>query len=93
MKDTTSTTTTAYVGKHADNTEVGSILANVRDAIAKSLTVLRLPEDYRGKHRVKCDSCQDTGLVDWAPFQHRDSEEDQQPCPDCVATRPKVPAS
>ena len=40
--------------------------------------------------RPRCDSCRDTGLVDWAPFQHRDSEDDQQPCPDGCAVPPNM---
>ena len=34
---------------------------------------------------LPCSTCAGTGLVDWAPGQHRDSEDEQQPCPDCPA--------
>lgn len=30
-----------------------------------------------------CSTCGGTRLVDWEPGAHRDSEENQQPCPDC----------
>lgn len=30
-----------------------------------------------------CSTCGGTGLIDWCPGQNRDSEEEQQPCPDC----------
>ena len=34
---------------------------------------------------LNCSTCGGTGLVDWEPGAHRDSEDDQQPCPDCPA--------
>ena len=36
-----------------------------------------------GRTEPKCSTCGGTGLVDWEPFANRDSEEPQQPCPDC----------
>lgn len=51
------------------------------------------PETVRMLSAPRCDTCGDTRRVDWAPFQQRDSEDDQQSCPDCSHLPPAKPAA
>jgi len=56
----------------------------VRRAVARGGFKAAPPSDSAGSD-TRCPTCAGTGLVDWAPGQQRDSEADQQPCPDCTA--------
>jgi hypothetical protein len=40
--------------------------------------------------RPDCDACDDTGRVPWYPFQQRNDDTDDQPCPDCAHFRGEV---
>jgi hypothetical protein len=44
----------------------------------------RSPESFPApRHALACETCLDTGLIDWAPGQQQNTDEDQQACPDC----------
>jgi hypothetical protein len=44
----------------------------------------RSPESFPApRHALASETCLDTGLIDWAPGQQRNTDEDQQACPDC----------
>ena len=50
------------------------------ETLAKWHAALATPEPAVEQ---RCSTCFGTGLVEWGPFEHRDSEEHMQPCPDC----------
>lgn len=38
--------------------------------------------DIAALRAATCSTCSGTGLIDWLPAQQRNSDQDQQPCPD-----------